>query len=60
MRWQLIAADPEDDKFVDAAVAGGADALITYDRHFDVLTTVSFPRVNVLTPEMLRPLLDLP
>lgn len=26
VRWHLIAADPEDDKFVDAAVAGGADA----------------------------------
>ncbi|ACT94418.1 PIN domain-containing protein [Dyadobacter fermentans] len=27
--WQLIAQDPDDDKFVDCAVACGADFLVT-------------------------------
>lgn len=44
-RWNLIAADPDDDKFVDCAVAGNAHALVTEDRHFRVLDEVEFPRI---------------
>ncbi len=55
--WHLIAADPDDDKFVDAALAGRADGIVTYDRHFDALSSVDFPRVPVLTPDDLSHLL---
>lgn len=48
-KWQLIEADPDDNKFVDVAVAAGADLLITNDRHFDVLRQVEFPRVELRT-----------
>lgn len=47
--WNLIVADPDDDKFVDCAVAGNADYLVTDDRDFRVLETVPFPKVHVLT-----------
>ncbi|MEM1120057.1 MAG: putative toxin-antitoxin system toxin component, PIN family, partial [Bacteroidota bacterium] len=38
--WQLIINDPDDDKFVDCAIAGRADFLVTIDRHFNVLKNV--------------------
>jgi len=38
-RFQVIAADPDDNKFVDCAVAVEADFILTSDRHFDVLNS---------------------
>lgn len=46
--WRLITADPDDDKFVDCAVAATADYIITDDRHFRVLKDIPFPKVNVI------------
>lgn len=36
-RFRLITADPDDDKFADAAITAGADFVITEDRHFDAM-----------------------
>ena len=36
-RFHLIAADPDDDKFVDCAIAAEAEWIITEDAHFDAL-----------------------
>ena len=47
-KWLLITGDPDDDKFVDCAVAGGADYLVTNDKHFNILKTISFPPINVV------------
>ena len=47
-RWQLITDDPDDDKYVDCAVAANADYLISDDRHFNVLHTTSFPSISRL------------
>ena len=47
-RWKLITADPDDDKFVDCAVAANAHALVTEDRHFRVLDDVEFPKIERL------------
>lgn len=55
--WQLIDADPDDDKFVDCAVAGQADYIVTHDKHFKVLETISFPKVPIIRLEELKPLL---
>ncbi len=52
--WRLITADPDDDKFVDAYLAAGADALISHDAHFDVLADLDFPPVTVLSVEAFR------
>lgn len=49
--WNLIAADPDDNKFVDCAIAGNADLIITHDTDFDVLKQIPFPKVNVVTVE---------
>lgn len=47
--WKLIYADPDDDKFVDCAVAGNADYIVTNDRHFQVLKDTPFPKVETLS-----------
>ena len=47
-RWQLVEGDPDDDKFVDCAIAGRADGIVTHDRHFDVLRGIGFPYVRIL------------
>ena len=47
--WNFITADPDDNKFVDCAIAANADYIITNDAHFNVLKNITFPRVNVLT-----------
>jgi uncharacterized protein len=48
-RWNLIHADPDDNKFVDCAIAGNADAIVSEDAHFDTLKNIPFPAVKVLT-----------
>ena len=57
-RWQLIKADPDDDKFADCAVAGRADYLVTEDKHFNVLREISFPKINVVGVEEFRQYLE--
>jgi len=55
--WQLIYADPDDDKFVDCAIAGNADFIVTNDRHFNVLKNIPFPRVEILTVDEFQKIL---
>ena len=47
-RWNLIDIDKDDNKFVDCAIASNADYIVTNDKHFDVLKSVDFPKVNVI------------
>ena len=49
--WNLITADPDDNKFVDIAVATNADFIVTNDKHFKILDTIDFPKVNTITAE---------
>jgi uncharacterized protein len=49
-RLQLI-NDADDNKFADCAFAANVDFLISNDKHFDVLKTISFPRINVIRLE---------
>jgi uncharacterized protein len=48
-RWKLIEADPDDNKYCDCAVAGKADYLVTEDNHFNVLKTISFPKISSIS-----------
>lgn len=57
-RWNLISADPDDNKFSDCAVAASADYLVTYDRHFRVLADVPFPPIVCMTLEELKEILQ--
>ena len=47
-KWNLITADPDDNKFVDVCITSAADYLISHDRHFDILKQTNFPVINVV------------
>ena len=47
-RWAAIYRDADDNKFVDCALNGNADFIITDDRHYDVLKSIHFPKIKVL------------
>lgn len=49
--WQLIKADPDDDKFSDCAIAANANYLVTNDRHFDILKQTPFPKLQIISAE---------
>lgn len=46
--WNFIYADPDDDKFVDCAIACNATYIVSHDKHFNVLKDIEFPKVNVI------------
>lgn len=46
--FNLIAADPDDNKFVDCAVAGNAKFIVTEDRHYDILRQIDFPKIEII------------
>ena len=58
-RWKLL-TDPDDDKFVEAALASGADFIVSEDAHFRHLASVEFPKIHVLTLSDLHLLLSAP
>ena len=41
-KWGIIVTDPDDDKFVDCAVAANADYIVTNDKHFNILNKLTF------------------
>jgi uncharacterized protein len=47
--WKLITQDGDDNKYVDAAIVGGADYIVTNDQHFTVLKSIDFPKVNIIS-----------
>jgi uncharacterized protein len=46
-RLSVVQRDPDDDKFLECAVAGRAECLVTGDR--DLLDLGSYRRVKILT-----------
>lgn len=49
--WNLITADPDDNKFVDCAISCNAKCIVSEDKHFNILKTIGFPKVEVLKIE---------
>ena len=47
-KWNLIATDPDDNKFVDCAINAGADYIVTNDKHFNILKEIDFPPIKVI------------
>ena len=41
--------DKDDNKFVDCAIAGNAQFIVTNDKHFEVLKNIQFPKVEVVS-----------
>jgi putative PIN family toxin of toxin-antitoxin system len=48
-KWHLISIDEDDNKYVDCAIAGSANYLVTQDKHFQILKTINFPKVNIIS-----------
>lgn len=46
--WKLIAVDKDDNKFIDCAVAASANCIVTEDNHFNILKSITFPKVNII------------
>jgi len=46
--YNIITTDPDDNKFVDCAICGNAELLVTNDTHFDILKTIEFPKVEII------------
>ena len=44
----LITADPDDNKFVDCAVAADAEYIVTNDKHFSILENIPWPKLSVV------------
>lgn len=50
-RYDLIKQDPDDNKFVDCALACNAKYIVTEDTHFAELKKIPFPKVDILSLE---------
>ena len=46
--FELIKADPDDNKFVDCAIVAHARYVVTNDHHYDVLKEIPFPKVQII------------
>ena len=46
--WQLINEDPDDNKFVDCAIASNARYIVSEDKHFNILKSIDFPKVEII------------
>lgn len=50
-RWNLITNDPDDNKYIDCAVAANATYVVSDDADFRVLKRTPFPPLNLLTSD---------
>lgn len=55
-RFELL-QDPDDNKFVDCAVASNANFIVSHDTDFKPLKDVPFPKVVVLDTEQFKKML---
>ncbi|MBN9383874.1 MAG: putative toxin-antitoxin system toxin component, PIN family [Chitinophagaceae bacterium] len=53
----LIDKDKDDNKFSDCAFAGNVHYLVTNDKHFNVLSSIPFPKINVISLEAFKDML---
>lgn len=44
----LITQDPDDNKFVDCAIAANARFIVTNDHHYDVLKGIDYPPIDII------------
>ncbi len=56
--WQLIEADPDDNKFVDCAIAASARFLVSEDKHFRVLQQYPYLNTEVVNLQQFKKILD--
>lgn len=47
-KWSMITQDADDNKFVDCALNGRANFLVTDDKHFNILKKIGFPPITII------------
>ena len=57
-KWNLIQKYPDDNKFSDCAVAANAAYLLTHDKDFSILKRIGFPKIEVISAEEIKEILD--
>lgn len=55
--FYLIKDDVDDNKFVDCAIKSNTHYLVTNDKHFNILKTIDFPKINIINIEEFKKLL---
>ena len=50
-KWGLISKDPDDNKFIDCAVAGNVKFVVSNDKHFKILKEIEFPSITVISSD---------
>jgi predicted nucleic acid-binding protein len=58
-KWNLISVDPDDNKFADCAFNTDADYIVTNDKHFNVLRTIDFPKINIINIETFKKIISI-
>jgi putative PIN family toxin of toxin-antitoxin system len=53
-RFAIIAADPDDNKFCDCAIAAGAEFVVTEDNHFEALKSAGYTTQPIKPEEFIR------
>ncbi len=54
-KWSIISKDADDNKFVDCALNGQANFLVTDDKHYNILKKIGFPPIKIIrTPAFLE------
>lgn len=53
-RFNVIAADPDDNKFCDCAITAEADFVVTDDAHFDVLNKSGYKPKPIFPDQFIR------
>lgn len=48
IHFGLIDTDPDDNKFVDCAVATDAEYIVTNDSHFNILKHIDWPKLTII------------
>ena len=56
-KWQIL-KDKDDDKFIDCYVSTNSSLLVTNDKDFDILSTIKFPKINIIDIEKFMTLLQ--
>lgn len=57
-RFEIITQDPDDNKFVDCAITANARYIVTNDHHFDILKSIDYPPIDVITLDSFMKLLQ--
>lgn len=47
-KWQLILADVDDNKYCDCFIAGEGSYLVSNDKHFAILKSIAFPKIELM------------